>query len=303
MSSAPADLLGFRAGVQSRTGLAATAVGIVGDGAHARTGGYHEGLDVLTSIGRYHPPATSHVGSSVEDYSARKLRDRTGLTNSASAVDIGSAWRQGHAAWLRFNVLLVDALHAGDPALAAVRAINYTVDGATKHRTDREHGWAVEDSTDTVLTHTHVEFYRDTEGRRGACLARLLELMDTAITGGSVPTQTDAYAANGDANAWAAVQMIDPYTVPFPGDNPAGSPVKVANPLAQTLVKIAADVAAIRAESGTVGLTDAQVAAIGAQVATAVGADVAALVAAVGALQTDVAKLVAAARAAGSAVG
>jgi len=309
VSSAPADLLGFRTGVRSRTGLAAAEVGIVGDGAHARTGGYHEGRDVLVSIGRYHPPATAHVGDAGEDYSARKLRDRTGLSLSSSAVDIGSAWRQGHGVWLRFNVLLVAALHGGDPALAAVRAVNFTVDGATKHRTDREHGWAVEDSTDTVLTHTHVEFYRDTEGRRAQCLDRLLKLIDAAIappTAGGTVGQAEMLF-NADAHAWAV--RTGAHSEILPGNQP-GTPQPFGNPLWDLLgglvdgLKIVtdavpgltADVAAIRAGSGAVGLTDAQVAAITTGLATALGDRLTAI-------EDAVDKLMQAARAAGAAVG
>src|SRR5689334_21277151 len=110
MTIAPADLLALRTTVLSLTGLSGDAVGIVGDGAHQKTGGYHEGHDVLTAIGRYHPPATSHTGSSTEDYSCRLLRDRRGLTVEASAMDIGYQWPHGgSAAWLRFNNALVAA--------------------------------------------------------------------------------------------------------------------------------------------------------------------------------------------------
>ena len=112
MTNAPADLLALRATVQRLTGLADPAdVGIVGDGLHARTGGYHEGRDVLAAIGGYHPGAAA--GSLSEDYSARLARDRVGLTDDASAMDIGAAWPHGgRAAWLRFNNALAAALRS-----------------------------------------------------------------------------------------------------------------------------------------------------------------------------------------------
>jgi hypothetical protein len=168
-------------------------LGIVGDGAHQKTGGYHEGMDVLVAIDRYHPPATSHVGSTAEDYSARILRDRLGLTNDASANDVGNAWPNGgNAAWLKFNNALAAALPT-DPRLSAIRAINYSPNGETKLRLDREHGFKVEASTDTVTTHTHIEFYRDTEGHREETLDRLIELAEEAISGGSMTTADDVW--------------------------------------------------------------------------------------------------------------
>src|SRR5256885_6943450 len=102
MTNAPADLLGFRRRAQAVTGLSDPAeVGIVGDGAHARTGGYHEGRDVLAAIGRYHPGAPP--GDRGEDYSARLARDRARLTDDASALDVAAAWPHGGpAASLRF---------------------------------------------------------------------------------------------------------------------------------------------------------------------------------------------------------
>jgi hypothetical protein len=209
VTNAPADLLGARARIQSRTGLINPAdVGIVGDGAHARTGGYHEGKDVLVSIGRYHP-GISNV--SAEDYSARLARDRNGLTNSASAMDIGDDWpKGGRAAWLRFNNLLVHALQAGDPALAAVRAINFSRDGVERKRIDREHGFGeIDDSTDSVTIHTHIEWYRDTEGRRQAGLDRLDALIAAAIANQPPPKGDNDMAFFDDPNAEKLAWRVD----------------------------------------------------------------------------------------------
>lgn len=183
MTNAPSDLLAHRSVMAGITGLTNPAdIGIVGDGAHQRTGGYHEGKDVLVSIGRYHPPASSHVGAAGEDYSARLARDRNGLTLSASAVDYGDNWPHGgREAWLRFNNALVAALHANVPALAAVRAVNYSPDGIQRLRTDRQSGWSVITSTDQVTIHTHAEYYRDTEGHRQATLDYVANLARAAV--------------------------------------------------------------------------------------------------------------------------
>lgn len=194
MTNAPADLLGQRSTMAGITGLTNPAdLGIVGDGRHKKTGGYHEGEDVLIANGMYHPPAGSHVGSLNEDYSVRIARDRNGLTLDASAMDYADNWPNGgRAAWLRWNNALAAALKANVPALAAVRAINYTPDGTTKKRIDRQNGWKDQATSDSVTIHTHVEFYRDTEGKRQAALDYIAQLARLAIANqpapGSVPT-------------------------------------------------------------------------------------------------------------------
>jgi hypothetical protein len=182
VSGAPGDLLGFRARVQQETGLGPNDVGIVGNGAHRKTGGYHEGKDVLVANGLWS-----------RDYSVRLTRDRNAATNRASAVDVGCGWRQGRAAWIRWNNLLVAALHHGDPALRAVRAVNYSPDGTAKRRTDREAGFSVVPTTDTVTVHTHIEFYRDTEGDRQAALDRIVALIQQAASGDDMATIDDVY--------------------------------------------------------------------------------------------------------------
>jgi hypothetical protein len=183
MTSAPKDLLNFRSLVMSATGITNQAeVGIVGDTSHQKTGGYHIGKDGLIAIGRYHPNA--QAGASTEDYSCRIGRDRKGLTNNASAMDIGRDWvKGGHGAWLRWNNLVVNALRSGDHRLSTLRAVNYTPDGNQKFRTDREQGFTIVTSGDTVDIHTHFEWYRDTENQRGQCFTALLSMMEQAIGG------------------------------------------------------------------------------------------------------------------------
>lgn len=176
MTNAPGDLLGLRSTLQTLTGLSAVDVGIVGDAAHARSGGYHIGRSGLQAAG---------VWST--DYSVRLQRDRNGCTESASAVDVGAGWRQGRATWLKWNNLLANALRANDPALTAVRAINYSPNGTLKWRIDREYGWRTDSSADTVDIHTHIEWYRDTEGRRQQSLDRIAALAQQAITGQVAP--------------------------------------------------------------------------------------------------------------------
>lgn len=189
-TTTPPDLAAFRGYVSKTIGITdLNALGIAGDRAHQQTGGYHLGRSDLQAIGRYHP--TAGPGDPHEDYSARQARDRAGLTDDASAIDIDHAWHNGGPnAWLRWNNLVVRDLRAGVPTLAAVRAVNTTLDGTTLRRFDRVNGFTPEATTDQG--HTHIEFWRDTAGTagRGAALAHLANLMPEAITGVETMTRT-----------------------------------------------------------------------------------------------------------------
>jgi hypothetical protein len=183
MTNAPADLLGLRTRLQELTGLSAVDVGIVGDDRHARSGGYHIGRSGLAAAGVWDT-----------DYSVRLTRDRTGATESSSAMDVGAGWKQGRAVWLKWNNLLANACRSGEPALMMIRAINYSPDGKLRWRIDRQTAWRTESSSDTVDVHTHIEWYRDTEGRRQACLDRIAALAQQAITGQLQPQEDDVSA-------------------------------------------------------------------------------------------------------------
>lgn len=195
-TTAPDDLLLFRSGIEAATGIAdATALGIQGDRRHQATGGYHLGASDLIAIGRYHPPAHLNVGKSTEDYSARYARDRDGLTEYASAIDVDEQWPNGgRAAWIRWNNLVVAELRAASPAsplTGCVRAVNTTLDGINDRRFDVTSGWTAEATSDHG--HTHVEFWRDTQGtaHRALAVQRLLVLMHQAISGGTMAHTID----------------------------------------------------------------------------------------------------------------
>jgi hypothetical protein len=197
MTVAPNDLLALRSGVMTKTGLSnPVQVGIVGDGAHQRTGGYHEGRDVLVANGMFGP-----VGSLNTDYSVRLQSDHDACTNSASAMDIGYQWPNGgNAAWLRFNNTLATALRNNDSALFAIRAINYTPDGSTLRRIDRQYGFSTQSTSDSVNIHTHIEWYRASENNRQACINRLLDLITHAIN------NTNPFIISEDDNDMGAIQ-------------------------------------------------------------------------------------------------
>jgi hypothetical protein len=189
VTEAPADLIQLQKAIIVVTGLPADAVGIKGDKKHADKGvSYHLGKD--------------QIKKNKNPYSVRLKRDVNGLTNAASAMDIGDDWpRGGREAWKRFNNLLVAALQGGDPALATIRATNFSPDGSQRKRADRQLAFRIGDSDDNVDIHTHIEWYRDTEGHRdGACITRIVALMEQAITGkeqkGFLMALTDTQQAN-----------------------------------------------------------------------------------------------------------
>lgn len=133
-------------------------VGIVGSAAHARTGtSYHLGKDQL-KMGK-------------DPYSARLTRDRRGLTNGASAIDIGKfskRYANGHTINLpHLSAWLVKQCQAGAKDAVWIREIIYTTDGETVLRYDNARGRTSAPHTgeadDSHLFHTHVSGYRDCE--------------------------------------------------------------------------------------------------------------------------------------------
>jgi hypothetical protein len=210
VSESPTQLVAHRRRFMALTGITNPAsVGINADARHRASGGYHCGYGDLVAIGRYHGPWSAHVGSLDEDYSARALRDRRALSNNASAVDWGDDWPHGgRAAWLRFNALLLSDLKAGH--VPALRAINFSPDGRTKKRYDSANAaQGIIPSTDTVLIHTHGEFWRDTLGTAelDATLARIEALVSAAIANRPAPPLA-VVAATGDEDMRALIQLI-----------------------------------------------------------------------------------------------
>jgi len=128
-------------------------LGIVGDARHmAARVSYHLGRDDLD------PDA----------YSIRTARDRAGLSNAASAIDLGKL--DGSYSGLRtFSRWLVARAREDAPGTRDMREIIYSPDGSTVLRWDRERGFAsaprTGEASDSHLFHTHISFYRDAESR------------------------------------------------------------------------------------------------------------------------------------------
>jgi hypothetical protein len=149
MTYAPPTLLELRAFLRPLTGLSAGNLGIVGDAAHAQRGtSYHLGEDDLAETA----------------YSRVTLRDRRGLTNAASALDIGN-----HADLRRLSKDLVASCRRNDPGTSDIREVIYSPDGDQVLRWDRQRGYAslprVGEADASHLWHTHVSWYRDSEFR------------------------------------------------------------------------------------------------------------------------------------------
>jgi hypothetical protein len=177
MGVAPSDLLAFRADMAYVTGCSASNIGIAPDASHLAGGGYHCGVQDIKNIGKW-----GSVGSSTADYSVRQPRDRIGGDDS-SAMDMDDDWPHGgRAAWIRWNNYVVADLRASTARIPGLRALNFSPEGTTKKRYDSFNAsQGVIASTDTVLWHTHLEWWRDTKGNRGAGFSRLIDLARDAI--------------------------------------------------------------------------------------------------------------------------
>ncbi|OFW55863.1 MAG: hypothetical protein A2Y75_05460 [Candidatus Solincola sediminis] len=201
---APQDLLAMREYLQQVTGMRATELGIVGDAAHAASGGYHMGINDLARV--YGSDFRKSDGR--REYSVRQQRDYAGRSNAASALDVG------YWSGLRsFSVALVDACRRGDPSTRAVREVIYSPDGSAVRHYD-----AIGEQTGTSDTshryHTHISFWRDTEGTtdRLDFLSLMSELIEGRETSPATSTMLGEHMAlmrtEGDPNVFLTNGII-----------------------------------------------------------------------------------------------
>lgn len=272
MTYAPADLLAVRSyligtldlapGTARGVDLEANEVGIVGDPIHAASGGYHEGNDDLSRVGRL-----------TSDYSKREsARDRPG-SNAASALDIGqfdATLPSGRRVTLRsLSLALAAACAAGDPRARDIREVIYTPDGVAVRRWDRLGVRASGDSSH--LYHTHVGFHRDAEGRRAGG-DNVLGLFRALIEGES----TVAFLDDKDARILAYRAHCDAADVPtvttFVGEVVTHQGVTVRRALVADVAAVRATVDALAARpTPPVVMSPADRAAIVADLAAALG--------------------------------
>ncbi|MFF3867342.1 hypothetical protein [Micromonospora sp. NPDC001898] len=204
-------------------------VGIVGDPAHR--GGYHCGEDRVDG----------------DDYSVREsTRDRAGLSDYASALDVGSFTVRagGRTHDLRsFSAWLAGQCDDGAPDTFDIREVIYSPDGRAVRRWDRLGRRATGDSSH--LWHTHISFFRDAikAGRDQTPLFRRylttiglirptppevpeMQLTDKIRrdTGNPARTVDDVLADLANLRNW----LISPPSTRVPGSLPAaGSPLAV----------------------------------------------------------------------------
>jgi hypothetical protein len=148
-------------------------LGIVGDVAHQAKGrSYHLGRSDLTW----------------DAYSRITARDKAGLTEAASAVDLGRV--NGSLRELRaFSQSFYRMCQTNFPGTRDVREVIWSPDGIDVLRWDRERGYAsparIGEADNSHLTHTHISFYRDSEYRPKvflfqAVFSNTIELPDTS---------------------------------------------------------------------------------------------------------------------------
>lgn len=156
MTSAPSCLLSARRELLDHLGpygLQPLEVGIVGDVNHI--GGYHVGKAQVKR----------NAEGTITDYSVvESSRDRAGLSEFASALDVGTFAYKTHN--LRtFSLWCVEQCIAKAPDTRDIREIIYSPDGVTVKRWDR---LGIRGSGDlSHRGHTHFSFFRDaTEANR-----------------------------------------------------------------------------------------------------------------------------------------
>lgn len=190
MTFAPPTLLAARDYLKDQDpDLDNAEVGIVGGPGHVAQGtSYHLGKDQLIL--------------SKNPYSARTARDRAGLSNAASALDIDDDLDE-----LReLSDWLVTECRAGAPDTLDIREIIFSPDGVHVFRWDRERGQTslpVPDNDLSHRSHTHVSYYRDSEFRDKAGLYKRF------FEGGAM-TQPNRYEINSDQYWWETIREQDP---------------------------------------------------------------------------------------------
>jgi len=153
MTSAPASLTALGKFWTDHGGVN---LGIVGNKAHVK--GYHLGRDRIYAI----PPG---VGSL--DYSVQIQRDRSGLTNAASAIDLGKL-NGSYTQLQAFSRWLVIQCTNHEPGWTDVREIIYSPNGDTVQRWSGEDGHihtGPGNGDSSHRSHTHISYYRDSQGR------------------------------------------------------------------------------------------------------------------------------------------
>ena len=154
MTYAPATIVELGRYWRSKGGAM---LGIVGDSKHTK--GYHLGKD------RIYDGSGPGLGSA--DYSVQTARDKAGLTDAASAIDLGRLNGTLNGLW-DFSRWFAQQCMDGRPGYRDVREVIFW----SKVR-NRVIGWSALDPDRWIndygdlshKTHTHISFFRDSEHR------------------------------------------------------------------------------------------------------------------------------------------
>jgi len=152
MSTVPSRLKELQEFLEDRTRLKPVSLGVVGNAKHLS--GYHLGKDRIFGAS----------GQGKNDYSVKTARDKAGLTNEASAIDIGNFPRLHE-----LGLWIVRQARAGAEDTKDIREVIYSPDGKTVLRWDRQNGQKSfghkGEADNSHRTHTHVSWYRDSAKR------------------------------------------------------------------------------------------------------------------------------------------
>lgn len=168
MTYAPASITKAAAVWVAHGGVNAGIVGSITT--HCR--GYHLGRDRILGPCACKPAGECRPGQGWNDYSVTLQRDRAGLTDAAAALDLGPI-KGSYAALQRFSRWLVAQCVASSADTDDIRELIYSPDGIAIYEWLRDRGEGsmpvrVPNPSTSMLTHrrhTHLSYYRDTEGR------------------------------------------------------------------------------------------------------------------------------------------
>lgn len=231
MTYADPALIQARNYLMSR-GIPGNAIGIVGDQSHQATGGYHVGNDVLARIGKLNT-----------DYSKRQTdKDRPG-SNAAMALDIGGLSGQQLYELTRWIIAQCRAGTADTRNIREVIGRRSPAGGVTRYDAL---GILPDSGSADHATHTHISYYRDSEGGDKTSLFRRY------YEPTSTPPETDM-DFNESQKLDAVFNVYNTVTLDTDGTvNGAGTLATFPVPLTGLLKSVAADVAAIKAGQASV---------------------------------------------------
>ena len=118
--------------------------GIVGNLVHCN--GYHLGKDRIFGACACKPSGKCVPGRRGDDYSVQTARDKAGLSNAASAMDLGRLEKSLPKLW-KFSVWLVKQIRADAPGTRDIKEVIFSPDGKNVYGFNRERGLQVRPSS------------------------------------------------------------------------------------------------------------------------------------------------------------